>query len=250
MSLRELLRLAASNNVPALAAIESVTPRPELERLVCSQDESGTTPLMIASRKGYSQFVRRLLELGAWRSVNVRERHQGATALLIAASYGSSSCVKELLLVKGIDPHLADKDQWTPLIWAAYNGRPKTLCFLLRHDRETIPILALVHAFRSGRVLCVVLLSFFTWWRLFLFSLGLLWAVPLAIFAWLSSSLLDFLRQKRYPLRAAETPRADPARAVSPSSTETTTDEYGQPPTLTSPSRSSSSSLSRPPWKL
>jgi hypothetical protein len=244
MSLRDVLRVSASNNLPALEAIASLTATKELERLVGSQDESGTTPLMIASRKGYSQFVRRLLEMGAWRSVNVRERQQGATALLVAASYGSSSCVKELLLVKDIDTHLADKDQWTPLIWAAFNGRPRTLYFLLRHDRETIPLLALVHAFRAGRVLCVVLLSFFTWWRLFLFALGLfwraIWALPLAIFSWTSSALLDFLCQKRHPLRAAATPRAEAAaRAVSPPSSE----EYEQPPPL-------SLSLARPPWKL
>ena len=85
------------------------------------------TPLIWAAMMGHIDIVRMLLAKGA--DVNVRDK-DGSTALIWASNNGDANTVQALLNA-GADVHIKDKGGNTALIWAGYNGNPKTIEALL-----------------------------------------------------------------------------------------------------------------------
>lgn len=74
---------------------------------------SGRTALMTASMHSAIPIMRALLEAGA--RVNLQAL-LGETALILAASGRGGESIK-LLLARGADPNLADREKKTPLMW-------------------------------------------------------------------------------------------------------------------------------------
>lgn len=88
-----------------------------------SQDESGWTALMLASRAGYVDVVRLLLDSGA----NPRlENDNKETALLLAATQGRTEVVR-LLLDTGVDFDTPDVNGRTPLFRAIENRHAEVI---------------------------------------------------------------------------------------------------------------------------
>ena len=84
-----------------------------------AQALDGTTALMIAAEKGYSQIAFALLDKGA--DVNYIRKKFGATALMLAAAHGRTEIV-ELLLSRGADVNAKNDDGSSPLMVASMNG--------------------------------------------------------------------------------------------------------------------------------
>ena len=85
------------------------------------------TLLMVASRKGYTEMMKLLIDSGA--DVNAKTI-KGKTALMDAAFIGKADTVK-LLLVMGADINAKDEEQNTALIYAAKRGTVDTIQALL-----------------------------------------------------------------------------------------------------------------------
>lgn len=71
--------------------------------------EAGSSPLMLAARKGDFKLTRVLIAFGA--DVNLRN-DDGTTALMVAARFGHSEIV-DLLLREGADPNLRNSKGYT-----------------------------------------------------------------------------------------------------------------------------------------
>ncbi|KAJ8917768.1 hypothetical protein NQ315_010674 [Exocentrus adspersus] len=96
------------------------------------KDENGTTALMVAASKGRTSLVRELLTHGADPNI---EDNDGWTALLCAAKEGHVDIVCQLL------EHHADMDHrdmggWTGLMWATYKGRIDVALFLIERGAD------------------------------------------------------------------------------------------------------------------
>ena len=231
---RSVCLFAARNDLASLASLAQTLSSVDLELRVRQVDAQGVSPLMHACRRGFDDMARVLLNMGAWKDVNKSEPHRGSTALIIAAAYGWSKCVRELARhSRGtLQPGLVDPQQWSALVWASYNGRPRCVLLLLWLDSETVPVLALFHAARAGRLLCCALLSSSVAWRLFLWS-SRLWllalraalSLPLSLARSLAqallvlaalgwSALVSYGRQRRLSLAVARTPGVTPRAAA------------------------------------
>ena len=88
-------------------------------------------PLYIASCKGHTEEVGRLLQAGA--DVNQVQK-DGSTPLTIACERGRTDVVKMLLAHDGVDVNQANKNGWTPLNIANHNGHAEVVKMLLAHD--------------------------------------------------------------------------------------------------------------------
>lgn len=90
-------------------------------------DESGWTPLMMATLHGHIPMVQLLLKGGA--DVNLHNA-TGGTALMMAALQGQHE-ILQLLLDRGAKVNDQDAKGWTALMYAARNGHTPTVQILL-----------------------------------------------------------------------------------------------------------------------
>lgn len=95
-------------------------------------DESGWTPLMMATLHGHSSMVELLLKKGA--DVNLHNT-TGGTALMMAALQGQAE-ILQLLLARGANVNDQDAKGWTALMYAARNGHTPTVQILLSSGAE------------------------------------------------------------------------------------------------------------------
>jgi len=115
-------------------------------------NKSGSTPLLVASSKGYKDIVAFLIESGA--SVNMPNNHKD-TPLMVAAESGNTDTVK-CLLDAGAKINSRNKNGDTALMFAAASGNPDIVKLLINagadlnlvnKDEQT----ALVIAQRKGQ---------------------------------------------------------------------------------------------------
>ncbi len=88
----------------------------------------GSTPLIMAARKGHLAIIKLLLEHEA--TIDMRDIN-GATALMNAVKNGNNIITAQYLIEQGADIHALDQRHNTPLIIATYQGNPKILQLLL-----------------------------------------------------------------------------------------------------------------------
>jgi ankyrin repeat protein len=89
----------------------------------------GETALMAAARSGNTDAVRTLLDRGA--EVNAKENWRGQTALMWASAEGHAGVI-ELLVARGADVQARSSGGFTPLLFAAREGRITSVEALLR----------------------------------------------------------------------------------------------------------------------
>ncbi|KAJ7344861.1 hypothetical protein JRQ81_000811 [Phrynocephalus forsythii] len=118
--------------------------------IVDCRAERGRTPLMFAvlleEPAWRLAFARLLLERGA--AVNLRD-DAGRSALSLACERGHLEAT-QLLVQFGADPDAADARGWSPLMYAAWEGRAAVVEWLLRAFRR-LGQLRLERADRAGR---------------------------------------------------------------------------------------------------
>jgi len=165
-----IFKVASRNDLAAFAMIKSASAPQELRMRVRATDSHGTTALMRACRRGNAEMAWELIIAGS--DVNAVEFTRGACPLIISASYGSNDCIWQCAQCPELDVRQTDRDEWTALIWAAYNGRPRCVALLLTLDHDTIPLIALFHGARKGRTLCCMLLFMSCCWRISLVLIG------------------------------------------------------------------------------
>jgi ankyrin repeat protein len=82
------------------------------QRSVNVGDSGGSTPLMLAVEEGDMDSVRILLrELARWGAgvdINAMDR-EGRTALMVAVANERMECVREMVVVPGVDLHTRDR---------------------------------------------------------------------------------------------------------------------------------------------
>uniref|UniRef100_A0A182QVK2 KAP NTPase domain-containing protein n=1 Tax=Anopheles farauti TaxID=69004 RepID=A0A182QVK2_9DIPT len=99
---------------------------------VDDRDENNTTLLMSASGRGASHFVKELLARGA--DVQAQDLDNW-TALHFAAKAGHVGIV-ELLLDNGADLEHRDMGGWTALMWGSYKGHTGVVALLLQRGAD------------------------------------------------------------------------------------------------------------------
>ena len=139
----------AARNFQTAEIVESLL---NYEVDIDARDESGYTALMHAAERGTAENIKVLLAAGA--DLNVRDM-RGATALmsaansrsakelmmgriqndkidkLIAARESETSKIAKLLIDSGVDINAQNDFGWTAIFYAALNGTPATVSFLL-----------------------------------------------------------------------------------------------------------------------
>ncbi len=120
---------AGQNNTTALSIAEAAghTECARLIREAGGQGQSNAS-LSDAARDGDIEAVRRLLASGA--DVNMEDKN-GFTPLHAAAFQGHTECVRLLLAAPGIDVNQENENGWTPLVMAVHNGHTECLKLLL-----------------------------------------------------------------------------------------------------------------------
>ena len=103
--------------------------------VVHAEDGCGEQPLLYASSAGHVAVAAYLLDQGA--AVNQQVGGARRTALHEACQHGHGELVR-LLLARGADPTLSDREGYTPLIWASRNGRVEVVRCLLTDGRSPI----------------------------------------------------------------------------------------------------------------
>ena len=91
-------------------------------------DAHGTTALMFAAQKGFTQIVECLLLAGA--DAHVHRYQFGTTALMLAAG-ANRLAVVEQLLAQGVDVNAANEDGSTALMGATLAGAQEIVAVLL-----------------------------------------------------------------------------------------------------------------------
>ena len=95
-------------------------------------DKDGSTPLMIASYKGFKEIVKRLLKDRARLNTEHKSK-TGSTALYLAVDKGHKEVV-DLLLRHGARPNIhVSSTGWTPLIQASAKGHTHIVTLLIEH---------------------------------------------------------------------------------------------------------------------
>lgn len=97
---------------------------------VNAKNKLGRTPLMFAAGSGFDSIVEALLGNGA--SPDERPEDADGWPAIIAASYNGHAKVVELLLDKGADPSVQDKNGNTALMWAERQGHAEIVEILSR----------------------------------------------------------------------------------------------------------------------
>ncbi len=93
-----------------------------------AKDSEGTTALMFAAQKGYTEIVRILLNNDA--NVNLASRRFGLTALMLAAAHKQPDSAR-LLLAAGADVNAKNDDGSTALMVASLKGDINVVRLLL-----------------------------------------------------------------------------------------------------------------------
>lgn len=119
-------------------------------------DPDGNTLLMLAARTGDNQTLEILLKN---RANVLKVNKYGDSALMLTALHGDMQSVKALVAA-GADP---DPKGWTPLIYAAFEGRKEIVAYLLTlgidiNAQSANGISALMAASRNGHLEVVKLL--------------------------------------------------------------------------------------------
>lgn len=117
-TLEESLRAALEGNLVTVQRLVERGTSPD------TSDQEGNSLLMLASRAGHAPVVSYLLSRKA--AVNARSRY-GDSALL-AASLKGHTVVAKILLAAGAE---LNPQGWTPLHYAAFEGRVEMVKFLL-----------------------------------------------------------------------------------------------------------------------
>ena len=112
--------------------------------------------LVVAAKKGLTQYLRILLDKGA--DINVRDiRSCGETPLLFAIDNNKEECV-DLLLERGANPNICDRNNWNALMYAATSDNPQYIDKVLRtkkvdiNSKENEGYTALMLAAENGNV--------------------------------------------------------------------------------------------------
>ena len=96
------------------------------------QSEGNWTPLILAAQEGKTKCVELLLADNR-TDFNLRASN-GRNALHSASFYGRTEIAK-MLVDKGIECHVPDKDQWTQLHLCAQEKHPEIVRYILEHGR-------------------------------------------------------------------------------------------------------------------
>lgn len=90
--------------------------------------DTGYTPLIVATIQGKLEVIKVFMERGA--HIDYQEVHKKRTAMILAAKYGQSSCLEELLK-RGAMVNAVDKYQMTALMYASREGYAECVYILL-----------------------------------------------------------------------------------------------------------------------
>ena len=99
------------------------------------KDEYSSTPIFSACEENNENNVKKLLELGA--AVNI-QTVEGLSLLHVAAACGSNKLLT-YLLEQGLDVHITDKENRTPLSWACEAAKPGNGLILINSGAEFNP---------------------------------------------------------------------------------------------------------------
>lgn len=96
-------------------------------------DNRGGSSLHAACSAGHHEVFKVLILAGG----NPRQQTTfGTTPLIIAARCGHTRIVKALVKMHPAELHHHDKDGYTPLLWAAYTGKAKTIKYLISEGAD------------------------------------------------------------------------------------------------------------------
>ncbi|CAE7692965.1 Ank1, partial [Symbiodinium microadriaticum] len=109
---------------------------------------AGGSLLHAAAKTGDSREVARLLDQGGLRKwINHRSETQDLRTPVMVASLAGHAEVVELLIQRGCNVTLADKEGYAPMDAAAWRGRPEVMEVLLKYS----PFPSKLHSFhRDG----------------------------------------------------------------------------------------------------
>lgn len=130
---RSVIHLASRHNRDAVLKIliEFFRSAGILDKYISGDDKRGNSPLHLASKKGYSDVVERLLKNGA----DVRNKNEDEeTAMHVASKFGKLMALKKMIDCTRDKSIVNDEDEdgGTPLHHAAIAGHTKTLLLLIK----------------------------------------------------------------------------------------------------------------------